>query len=60
LSANSAGYRGGGLCNDTGATVTLTNTKITGNRLTGSGGSGPDVYGLYASRALKLRRRRAR
>jgi predicted outer membrane repeat protein len=60
LMANAAGYRGGGLCNDPRATVTLTNAKITLNRLTREGGSGPDVYGLYTSQARRLNRRRAR
>jgi predicted outer membrane repeat protein len=60
LMANAAGYRGGGLCNDPRATVTLTNARITLNRLTREGGSGPDVYGLYTSQARRLNRRRAR
>src|SRR5262249_5646343 len=60
LMANAAGYRGGGLCNHPPATATLPNAKITLNRLSRPGGSGPDVYGLFTSLARRLNRRRAR
>ena len=49
LSGNSA-TSGGGIFNyTTGRMVTLTNTIVAGNTLTGMGGSGPDLSGTFMS-----------
>jgi len=53
VSNNSAEY-GGGIDSSSIATVTLANTLIAGNSLTGSGGSGPDVNGAVSSLGYNL------